>query len=132
MTATAPDKINVLWFLPTHGESRYLTMELIAGRSLASALGAGRLPLGEALRVAAEVASGLVAAHVAGVVHRDLKPENVMLREDGFVKLTDFGVSRLLDVTSETPSTSAQAQPKAAWPDGYEPSLASRASSGAK
>lgn len=75
---------------------RYLTMELVTGRSLASHLAAGPLPLGEAVRVAHELAAGLAAAHLAHVIHRDLKPDNVMLAEDGRVLITDFGIARTL------------------------------------
>jgi TolB-like protein/Flp pilus assembly protein TadD len=78
---------------------RFLTMELIEGEPLSKRVGRGkRVPLGEALRVAGEVARGLTAAHTAGVVHRDLKPDNVMLgRDDERVVITDFGIARLAE-----------------------------------
>src|SRR6185295_8314681 len=59
-----------------------------------------RLALPEVLRIAAEIARGLAAAHVVGVVHRDLKPDNVMLAEDRVV-LTDFGIARVADGSAE-------------------------------
>ena len=75
---------------------RFLTMELIEGESLARRVTREPLHLPESLRVAAEIARGLSAAHVVGVVHRDLKPENVMLGEARVV-LTDFGIARVAD-----------------------------------
>lgn len=77
---------------------RFLTMELINGEPLSHRAGQGRrMPLGEALRIAGEVARGLAAAHTAGVVHRDLKPDNIMLGENERVVITDFGIARLAE-----------------------------------
>src|SRR5205823_14825550 len=68
----------------------------VAGESLRARLWReGALPLGEALRVAAEVADALDYAHRSGVVHRDVKPENILL-EDGHAVVADFGVARAL------------------------------------
>ena len=82
--------------LGAHEGTRFLTMEIIAGESLGALARRAPLQLPEALRVAAEIARGLAAAHVVGVVHRDLKPENVMIADDRVV-LTDFGIARVAD-----------------------------------
>jgi serine/threonine-protein kinase len=83
---------------------RFLTMELIEGESLARRVAREPLHLPESLRVAAEIARGLSAAHVVGVVHRDLKPENVMLGEARVV-LTDFGIARVADGSADVMRT---------------------------
>jgi Serine/threonine protein kinase len=66
-----------------------------------------RMSLDEILNVATQIASALQAAHAAGIVHRDIKPENVMIRSDGYVKVLDFGLAKLMEtelapVTPET------------------------------
>jgi TolB-like protein/Flp pilus assembly protein TadD len=73
----------------------YIVMELVEGQTLRDLLGRGPLALRRALDVAVQMASGLAKAHAAGIVHRDVKPENVMVTQDGFVKLLDFGLAKL-------------------------------------
>jgi serine/threonine-protein kinase len=73
----------------------YLAMAYYAGGTLADRLAAGPLPVGDAARVAAELADALACAHAAGIVHRDVKPGNVAFGERGEAKLLDFGVALL-------------------------------------
>ena len=73
-----------------------IAMEYVRGESLERRLRGGPLRLGEALRVAEEIAEALDAAHKRRVVHRDLKPANVMLTEDGHIKVMDFGLATRL------------------------------------
>ena len=78
----------------------YIVMELVEGETLAAHLRAGPLDWQIAVRVCAEVAAALAAAHAHGIVHRDIKPSNVMLTPSG-AKVLDFGIATSLD--SEEP-----------------------------
>ncbi len=73
-----------------------LVMELVDGEDLAQRLLRGSLPLDEVLPVAAQIAEALEAAHEQGIVHRDLKPANIKIRDDGTVKVLDFGLAKAL------------------------------------
>ncbi|MGW2179603.1 protein kinase domain-containing protein [Streptomyces sp. NPDC001732] len=85
----------------------YLAMELLDGHTLADLIGEEpQLPVSWAAAVGAQIASGLAAAHTAGVVHRDLKPANVMLTQDGTVKILDFGMGSIVDDPDQTRLTS--------------------------
>src|ERR1700730_1508640 len=74
----------------------YIAMELVEGELLRDMLSGGPIPLQKAIPIAAQTADGLAKAHEAGVVHRDLKPENLMVSRDGFVKILDFGLAKLV------------------------------------
>jgi serine/threonine-protein kinase len=73
----------------------YLVMELVPGESLSALLAReGTLPVDRAMSIVADTADALQAAHDAGVVHRDVKPGNILVRPDGGVSITDFGIAR--------------------------------------
>ena len=73
----------------------FLVLELIEGEDLAERMGRGAIPVDEALRLAAQIAEALEAAHENQVVHRDLKPANVKLTPDGRIKVLDFGLAKV-------------------------------------
>jgi eukaryotic-like serine/threonine-protein kinase len=75
--------------------THYVATEFIEGTTLRERMKKGPIPPNEALDIAAQVASALCVAHLAGIVHRDIKPENIMLRPDGYVKVLDFGIAKL-------------------------------------
>jgi serine/threonine-protein kinase len=72
----------------------YIVMELVEGRTLRRAPGDVSLPIPTRVAQLADVARALAAAHKRGLVHRDIKPENVMVKDDGMVKVLDFGIAR--------------------------------------
>jgi predicted ATPase/serine/threonine protein kinase len=83
---------------------RFLAMEFVDGHPLHTMSGRP-LSIDSVVRIGVQLARALAVAHAAGIIHRDIKPENVMVREDGYVKLLDFGVARLL-------STPAAGEPR--------------------
>jgi serine/threonine protein kinase len=94
------------------GATSYIAMEFVDGKTLRALLEAGPLAIKKTLQIAAHIADGLAKAHAAGIVHRDLKPENIMVTRDGFVKILDFGLAKLmpsLDASSETMTSAVPA-----------------------
>src|SRR5262249_41650004 len=76
------------------GGTRALVMELVEGPTLADRIAKGPIPLDEALTIAKQIAEALEAAHEQGIIHRDLKPANIKVRDDGTVKVLDFGLAK--------------------------------------
>jgi Tol biopolymer transport system component len=83
------------------GGTRALVLEFVDGPTLADRLTRGRIDVDEALTVARQIALALEAAHDQGIIHRDLKPANVKVRDDGTVKVLDFGLAKALDPLSD-------------------------------
>jgi len=77
------------------GEARFIATEYVEGETLRERLRRGEMSLAEALDIGVQVAAALAAAHAARVIHRDIKPENLIVRNDGYVKVLDFGLAKL-------------------------------------
>ena len=101
--ASALDHPNIvtIYELGQDGSSHYIAMELVEGKTLRELLVSGLLPMRKAIEIAAQVAEGLSRAHEAGITHRDLKPENLMVSQDGFVKILDFGLAKRMSTSEE-------------------------------
>ncbi len=95
------------------GPTHYIAMELVEGKTLRELLFSGLLPMRKAIDIAVQVAEGLTKAHKAGIAHGDLKPENLMVSHDGFVKILDFGLAKLVSPRGEASDmcTTEQAPP---------------------
>jgi serine/threonine protein kinase/Flp pilus assembly protein TadD len=89
--------ILTVYEIGTEGSRHFIATEFIEGMTLRASLAGGRMNVHDALEIAVQVASALAAAHEAGIVHRDIKPENIMLRPDGYVKVLDFGIAKLIE-----------------------------------
>ena len=72
----------------------FMVTEFVNGKSIRQAIAQSRQPLDALLQYSIGICKGLAAAHDAGIVHRDLKPENIMVRDDGLVKVLDFGLAQ--------------------------------------
>ena len=81
----------------SEGDAHFIATEFIDGESLRQRMTGAEIKLREMLDIVIQVASALTAAHEAGIVHRDIKPENIMVRRDGYVKVLDFGLAKLME-----------------------------------
>jgi serine/threonine-protein kinase len=86
--------IAIIHGLERSGDMQALVMELVEGPTLADRIADGPLPVDQAVTIARQIAEALDAAHEQGIVHRDLKPANIKVRDDGTVKVLDFGLAK--------------------------------------
>ncbi|HZB85456.1 MAG TPA: serine/threonine-protein kinase [Gaiellaceae bacterium] len=81
----------------------YIVMEYVPGRTVADELSSsGKLEVARVVDLALQVCGGLELAHSSGLVHRDVKPQNLLVRDDGTVKIADFGIARAVEATNLT------------------------------
>jgi len=82
---------------PVTGTLHFISMELVSGKTLSALIHDEKTDLRTLLGYMAQAAEGLAKAHAAGIVHRDLKPGNIMVSTDGFAKIVDFGLAKLIE-----------------------------------
>lgn len=87
----------------------FIAMEYVEGETLREKIRCGKSELRVLLKDLLQTAEGLAKAHEAGIVHRDLKPENIMVTRDGYAKILDFGLAKLLEPKQENPPDMTEA-----------------------
>jgi len=89
--------ILVIYEIGTEGNTHYIASEFIEGKTLREHFKQSPMKLSEVLDISIQIAGALTAAHAAHIIHRDIKPENIMVRPDGYVKILDFGLAKLVE-----------------------------------
>ena len=90
--------------------SPYLVFEFVDGKTLKDIITEhGQLPQGTAVQIAIRILSALRHAHEAGVIHRDIKPQNILVDKQGYIKVSDFGIARMVGTHTR------HGRPKASW-----------------
>jgi len=84
------------------GDTQYMVMEYVSGKTLLELIPAGGLRVPQVLQFATQMADALSTAHAAGIIHRDFKPANVMVTSSGLVKILDFGLAKVTDAANTT------------------------------
>jgi serine/threonine protein kinase len=99
LAASAVSHTNVahIYEIGDADKHHFIAMEYVKGETLREFLKRQNLDFVSALNIALQIAQGLAAAHTVGVIHRDIKPENIMIRQDGLVKVVDFGLAKLTE-----------------------------------
>ncbi len=107
--ASALNHPNILtiYEFAAEGKTHYLAAEYVSGQTLRQMMNGGALGVIESLDIISQIAAALDAAHRNGIIHRDIKPENIMLRDDGLVKVLDFGLAKFIDHALDADMASA-------------------------
>jgi len=103
--------IAAIYGLESGGGQRALVMELVEGQDLSVRIARGAIPPADSIAIARQIIDALEAAHEAGIVHRDLKPANIKIRDDGTVKVLDFGLAKAWSAGSEDPALQSNGGP---------------------
>jgi serine/threonine protein kinase len=96
-----------IYDISSSGDTDFIAMEFVAGKTLHQLIGKNDLHLKDTLKYSIQIADALARAHSAGIVHRDLKPANIIIDEDGRVKLLDFGLAKLTEKTLDSEAAAA-------------------------
>jgi serine/threonine protein kinase len=99
-SALTPPNIISVYDIGESESGRFIVMEFVAGRTLRTVIAKDN-SLETFFTLSAQMAKALSAAHAVGITHRDIKPDNIMVRDDGYVKMLDFGLARLLPTASD-------------------------------
>ncbi len=86
-----------------HEGLNFIAMEYVEGKTLREKIHYERTELRKLIKYLQQVAGGLAKAHAAGIVHRDLKPDNIMITRDGYAKILDFGLAKLIEISTAAP-----------------------------
>jgi len=96
-SALSHPNILTVYDIGEQDDSHFIATEYVEGETLRQLMKRVKVSIAEALEIALQVAAALSAAHATGIIHRDIKPENIMVRPDGYVKVLDFGLAKLIE-----------------------------------